>query len=310
MRKRVESVALTPAISICVCTYRRPAGLRLVLRSLTELVPETPSFEIIVIDNDSDRSGEVSLSPYRSPSVPLGYFVEPVKNISRARNRALAEARGELIAFIDDDEFAEPDWLARLYQTLVEHSADAVFGPVLHRFDKPPPQWLVDLKFFDYPVTKTGSEMPLHLLRSGNVLFRKKSLRNLGYLFDESLGLAGGEDTDFFTRLSFAGSKLVAAQEAVVYETVPVERARIGWIMRRHYRWGIGKIKASIRQHEPLHRRLGYFIAAILKLCPRGVATVIWYPFARGRSAKNFLKAAYELGICAGFLGFRYYEYK
>lgn len=301
---------MSPEISICVCAYRRPAGLSELLCSLTELVPDTPPFEIIVVDNDGGRSGESALSPYRSGEIPLTYVVEPVKNISRARNRAVAEARAELIAFIDDDEIAEPGWLAKLHKTLVEHAADAVFGPVRHRFAKPPPQWLTELKFFDYPVPNTGSKMPRHLLRSGNVLFTKTSLRNLTHPFDESLGLSGGEDTDLFTRMGAAGGKLIAAQEAVVYETVPTERMGMGWLTRRHYRWGIGKIKASIRAREPAWRRLGYFLSAILRGTRRLVAAMIWYPFARGRSAKNFLKAAYWFGVCAGYLGFRYYEYQ
>jgi len=293
-----------------VCTYRRPAGLRELLRSLAELVPDTPPFEIIVVDNDASRSGESALSPYRSGKIPLTYAVEPVKSIARARNRAVAEARAELIAFIDDDETAEPGWLAELHKALAEHAADAAFGPVLHRFAKPPPQWLTELKFFDYPVPNTGSEVPRHLLRSGNVLFRKCFLRNLSHPFDERLGLTGGEDTDFFARMSAAGGKLIAAQEAVVYETVPIERMGMGWLIRRHYRYGIGKISASIREHEPAWRRLGYFLAAIFNMCVRLVVSLIWYPFARGRSARNFLKATYWFGVCAGFLGIRYYEYK
>ena len=297
-------------ISICVCTYRRPTGLQKVLRSLTELAPGTPSFEIIVVDNDSARSGENTLLPYQSTDIPISYFVEPVKNISRARNRAVTEAQAELIAFIDDDETAEPDWLATLHQVLHDHAADAVFGPVLHRFAKPPPQWLVDLNFFDYPVPDTGREVPVHLLRSGNVMFRRASAEKLTHLFDEDLGLAGGEDTDFFTRMSTAGCRMIAAQEAVVYETVPVERMGTGWLLRRNYRWGIGKILESVRDGEPACKRLGYFLSAVPNLGVRLVATIVWYPFARGRSAKNYLKAAYLSGVCAGVLGLRYYEYK
>jgi len=110
--------------------------------------------------------------------------------------------------------------------------------------------------------------------------------------------------------MSAAGGKLIAAQEAIVYETVPAERMGIGWISRRHYRLGIGKIMASIRDREPAWWRLGYFLLAILKLCKRLVASMLWYPFARGRSVRNFLKTAYWFGVCAGVLGFRYYEYK
>lgn len=301
---------MSPVVSICVCTYRRPAGLRQTLHSLTELVPETPPFEIIVVDNDGGRSGEDILSTLQLTRISASYFVEPVQNISRVRNRAISEARAELVAFIDDDEIAEPGWLAMLHKALVDYSADAVFGPVYHRFAEPPPQWLRELNFFDYPVPSTGSEMPFHLLRSGNVLLRKPSLNKLTYLFDEGLGRSGGEDTDLFTRMSIAGGKMIATQEAVVYEFVPIDRMRVRWISRRHYRWGIGKIMASLRQHEPIQKRLGYFLSAMFNLGVRLAGSIIWYPFARGRCAKNYMKAAYWFGICAGFLGFRYNEYK
>jgi len=301
---------MSPDISICVCTYRRPTGLQQLLSSITELVSETPSFEIIVIDNDGDRSGEDILTPYRATGIPISYFVEPVKNISRARNRAVAVARAELIAFIDDDEVAEPAWLTTLHKTLIEHAADAVFGPVLHRFAVPPPQWLANLDFWNYPVPDTGSEVPRHQFRTGNVLFRKTFAEKLTYLFDENLGLSGGEDTDFFSRMSTAGGKLIASQEAVVYETVPTERMGMDWLTRRYYRYGIGKIKTSLRNGESTLRRLGYFLSAAINLGVRLIASIFWYPFNRGLSARNYLKAAYQFGICAGFLGLRYFEYK
>jgi hypothetical protein len=133
---------------------------------------------------------------------------------------------------------------------------------------------------------------------------------DLAHVFDENLGLTGGEDTDLFTRLGDAGAKLVSAQEAVVYETVPVERMGIRWIAQLHYRWGIGKITTSIRQREPALNRLSYFAAAIPNLGWRLTLSLIWYPFARSRSVRSFLKAMYWLGVCAGFLGLRYYPYK
>lgn len=301
---------MEPEISICLCTYRRPAELRDTLRSLVELVQGTPSFEIVVVDNDGDKSGEPSVRPYRDQRIALSYLVEPVKNIARARNRAVAGARADLIALIDDDETADPSWLAELHRVMKDSGADAVFGPIFHRFVEPPPRWLLDLKFFDYPVTSTGNEVPRHLLRSGNVLFRKDRFQALTHGFDEQLGLSGGEDTDLFCRMRNAGARLVSAQGAVVYESVPKARMGLPWLAQRQYRFGIGKIAGSIREGEPAWRRLGYLCTGGLSVCVRLLASAIWYPFARGRSAKNLLKAIYSLGVCAGFFGIRYYEYK
>ena len=303
-------MTVSPKISVCVCTYRRPEGLCDTLRSLTELAWDVPAFEIIVVDNDAEGSGERCLEAYRDRRISLSYLVEPKKNIARARNRAVAEARAELIALIDDDETADPNWLAELYRVMRDNDADAVFGPVLHRFVDPPPRWLLDLKFFDYPVTCTGSEVPQHLLRSGNVLFRKDRFQGLTHGFDEDLGLSGGEDTDLFCRMRQAGARLISAQDAVVYESVPMARMQIRWLVRRQYRTGIGKMLASRRERELPWRRLVYFSTASVRVCVRLTTSAIWLPFSRGRSAKNFLKAVHSLGVCAGFFGVRYYEYK
>ncbi|HSG65481.1 MAG TPA: glycosyltransferase family 2 protein [Gammaproteobacteria bacterium] len=300
----------SPEISVCVCTYRRPEGLRDTLRSLGGLAKDTPAFEIVVVDNDPDGSGERGLEAHRDSEIPLSYFVEPEKNIARARNRAVAEARAELIALIDDDEIAAPNWLAELYRVMRDGDADAVFGPVVHRYVDPPPPWLLNQTFFDHPVTSTGSEMPRHLLRSGNVLFRKDRYRALTHGFDEDLGLSGGEDTDLFVRMRQAGARLVSAEDAIVYESVPKARMQIGWLVRRRYRMGIGKMLASRREREPGWCRLGHFCRESAKACVRLAASAVWLPFSRGRSAKNFLKATYSLGVCAGFFGLRYYEYR
>lgn len=279
------------------------------MESLANLIPETPLFEVVVIDNDSGRTGADSVDIFKMRGLSVRYFNEPLKNISRARNRAIAEAKSDLIAFIDDDEKAEPTWLTNLHQVLTEYEADAVFGPVLHTYAETPPRWLEELDFFNYPVTDTGSELPRHLLRTGNVLFRKHSLRKLTHGFDEKLGLSGGEDTDLFSRLREVDAKLVSAKDAIVYETVPANRMTFDWLARRHLRWGIGVIAASLRNQEPTRFRVAYLCEAVIKLFVRFTIGLLWLPFSRAKSVKNLLKSVYWFGVCAGFFGLRYYEY-
>lgn len=299
-----------PNVSVCICTYRRPEQLDETLRSLSQLVPESPTFEVVVVDNDSSGSAESCVQNSRSYGLAVRYIAEPVKNIARARNLAIREARAELVAFIDDDEVADSQWLASLHKVLTAHASDAVFGPVLHKFVAPPPRWIEALNFFDYPVTDTGTELPRHLLRTGNVLLRKGSLRKLTHAFDEDLGLSGGEDTDLFSRLRATGAKLVSAKNAIVHETVPPQRMTFRWLALRHFRWGIGRMTASRRSRESVIFRVGYLLEAIISFGIRLVSGLVWAPFSRGRSAKSFLKCAYWTGVCAGFVGFRYYEYQ
>jgi GT2 family glycosyltransferase len=273
-------------------------------------VQETPSFEVVVVDNDAAGSAELCVKNRSSNKFPIRYFIEPIKNIARGRNRAIREARADLVAFIDDDEVADSSWLATLYEVLETNVADAAFGPVKHKFAAQPPHWIEALNFFDYPVTETGTELPRHLLRTGNVLLRKNSFSRLTHAFDEDLGLSGGEDTDLFCRLRAAGGKLISAEEAVVWETVPESRMTFGWLARRHFRWGVGKMSTSRRNHEPMLSRVGYLLEAVVSLAFRLVLCVAWIPLNRSRLARSCLKAIYWSGVCIGFLGYRYYEYK
>src|ERR1700722_12982273 len=105
-------------IGVCVCTYKRPELLK---RLLTELAGQQTrglfTYSVAVVDNDRLRSAEAVVRDFAAAStVSVTYDVEPVQNICLARNRAIANASGDFIAFVDDDEFPEKQWLLQLYQ--------------------------------------------------------------------------------------------------------------------------------------------------------------------------------------------------
>src|SRR3954453_22793688 len=92
-------------ICICICTYKRPDCLR---RLLDELSAQDTdglfTYSIVVVDNDVARSGESVVRDFGAGSpVAVRYFFEPRQNISLARNKAIENACGDLLAFIDDD---------------------------------------------------------------------------------------------------------------------------------------------------------------------------------------------------------------
>ena len=116
------------AVSVCICTYRRPHLLAELLDSLAEQNFREP-FEIIVVDNDAANSAVTTVdnAKMRHPELNIRYSVELQKGISFARNTAVSLARGDFLAWIDDDETAAESWLMSLWATRLINDVDAIW---------------------------------------------------------------------------------------------------------------------------------------------------------------------------------------
>jgi glycosyltransferase involved in cell wall biosynthesis len=223
-------------ISVCICTYKRP---KLLANLLTELQNQSTNglftYSILVVDNDDNESAKSLIEDCRIKSrVPIDYYKEPNQNIALARNKAVQNARGDFIAFIDDDEFPEPTWLLSLFNAYKRYSADGVLGPVIPFYEGTPPEWLVKSGLCARRSFQTGTVLNNSMyMRTGNVLFNRHILEGLGIPFDKRFGRTGGEDTDFFKRMLCNGRSFVWCNEAHVYETVPIERQKISYFLKR-----------------------------------------------------------------------------
>jgi succinoglycan biosynthesis protein ExoM len=191
------------------------------------------TYSIVVVDNDSRQSAKVVIDAIklRSP-IRIQYYVEPQQNIALARNKAVSNSTGELIALIDDDEFPTNTWLLDHYDFLCRTDADGSLGPVLPSFDCPPPRWIIRGKFFNRPTYRTGKLLRWVETRTGNVLLRRDCFSQPKYLFDPKLG-SGGEDKDFFKRAIEAGRVFYWCAEASVFEHVSEARCRRSFMLRR-----------------------------------------------------------------------------
>lgn len=222
-----------PRICVCVCTFKRPHLLGRLLEELgRQNTRDFFSYSVVVADNDSSRSAETITAGFaRRSALPVIYCVEPQQNIALVRNRALANASGDYIAFIDDDEYPSPDWLYLLLSTCSSACADGVLGPVLPHFELTPPQWALKGRFYERPSHATGYRIRMADARTGNVLF-KKSLLDGAEPFNGEFG-TGGEDADFFRNMMARGHCFVWCNEAPVYESVPPGRCTRGYLLRR-----------------------------------------------------------------------------
>lgn len=220
-------------ISVCICTYQRPRLLKRLLRELS--VQETGgqfTYSIVVVDNDHSRSAEAVVTEFAAgSSLSVSYCVEPQQNISRARNKAIANATGDFIAFIDDDEFPDRRWLLTLFEACRTHEVDGVLGPVKRHFDEKPPEWVARSRLYERHVYPTGTVLDREEGRTGNVLLKKEVFAPGEEPFRPEF--RGGGDKEFFRRMIDKGHRFIWCAEAVAYEVVPPSRWKRTFMLKR-----------------------------------------------------------------------------
>jgi succinoglycan biosynthesis protein ExoM len=224
-------------VTVGICTYRRPAVVE-TLRSLAaQKLPPGVAMRVVVADNDAEPEAADRVSKAGADlALDVTYVHAPSRNISLARNACLDAASGAWIAFLDDDETASPTWLAALLAETGRSGCDAILGPVQALYTDVAPAWMRAADFHSTrPVVAAGEIKKGY---AGNVIIRRKSIADLGLRFDLALGRSGGEDDDFFYRLTDGGGSIGYAADAVAYEPVPPDRATLRWLLRRSFRTG------------------------------------------------------------------------
>jgi glycosyltransferase involved in cell wall biosynthesis len=223
-------------ISVCICTYKRPSLLEKLLSRLENLnTGDRFTYSVVVVDNDVSESAKSVVDAFSaSATVDVLYDIEPERNIALVRNRAVENARGTHVAFIDDDEYPDADWLCRLYRALKEYKVDGVLGPVIPYYDAEPPNWLIKGRLCERETFETGTVIKSHIYtRTGNVLLDGSLFLENRRPFDPGFGKMGGEDTDFFRRMMDRGKIFVWCHEAPVWEWVPRERTSKVYFLKR-----------------------------------------------------------------------------
>jgi len=223
----------TKHISVCICTYKRPRFLK---RLLEELGGQDTSglftYSIVVADNDHLQSAKAVVLNFAAAStIPITYCVEPRQNIALTRNKAIENANGDFVAFIDDDEFPTKGWLLTLFKACNKYNVDGVLGPVRRHFDEEPPKWVVKGKFYERPTYTTGFVIDWKKGRTNNVLLKKRIFAAGAQPFRPEFRT--GEDQDFFRRMIEKGHVFIWCNEAVAYEAVPPIRWKRMFMLRR-----------------------------------------------------------------------------
>jgi glycosyltransferase involved in cell wall biosynthesis len=279
-----------PSLTVAICTRDRTDSLRQCLRSLVRLREQTGGdqwdFSVLVVDNaPSDEQTRQLVGQFSN----VRYTCEVRPGLNFARNRALHEAEGDLIAYLDDDVTVDRGWLRGLQEAWSENPDAAAFtGQVLPRELETEAQILFEQRGgfrhgFDkvrYTASVPDEEPYLYPCRTGifgvgcNMAFRRKVLLELGG-FDEALDtgqpLPGGGDHDIFYQVIRAGHPLVYEPTYLVYHQ---HRRTMQQLRRQYGSWGQSVMAFAGKAYAddpPLRRRwrklmVAWFVAHIQEL--------------------------------------------
>lgn len=257
-------------LTVAICTFRRAVGLQKLLNGLWRQENiQLDAVQIIVVDNDPCASGrDVVLAA--EPPFPwtINYFIESAAGVSHARNRCLLELKTEFIVFIDDDEVPAPNWLAELIRTQLITNADIVCGPVIPRYESPPPAWVIESQIFGRKRYTSNTQIGWEDSRTGNVLLRRDVVNLAGGKFDARFAMSGAEDTLFFSRAARSGASIYWSNEACVFEDIPCSRMKVKWLLKRSFKGGQNwvRIRAESDSFIWLPMAARGFAVAILSL--------------------------------------------
>jgi succinoglycan biosynthesis protein ExoM len=268
--------ALDEAVTVCVASIGRPSLVQL-FRSLEEMRHPVP-VRIIVADDSADGAARRIIDESGPWQLPVDVHHVGARNIATARNACIDRAQSRFVAFVDDDEWVDRDWLTRMYDTATRHDADAVFGSVDAIYSPTTPSWLKRVGLFRKRPGDTGTRVSTGA--TCNALVRLATIRELHLHFDEAFGRTGGEDTDFFFRLSTAGGVLVACSDAIVYEEVPAERLEIAHLRQRYTRGGHTYARIMLARQGPA-QRLAFYATTIGKMLATGSIALMTWPIRR-----------------------------
>jgi glycosyltransferase involved in cell wall biosynthesis len=205
---------MTPQVSVVVPTYRRAALLARCLGALGAQTLPRERYEVIVVHDGPGAAAERLVSDWAERAGVTAQFfaLDERRGPAAARNRGSCEARGEIVAFTDDDTVPSPDWLARVVEGF-EPGVEAAWGRLVMPLGDAPSDYELD-----------AAALAKAPFVTANCFVRRSVLERLGG-FDERFERAWREDSDLYFRLLASGARIVHLPNAVVEH--PIRPA--GW---------------------------------------------------------------------------------
>lgn len=239
-------------VAVIIPTLRRPESLERAVRSVfAQTLVADRLREIVVVDNDPAGSARAVVAALTDEAPwPLVYRHAPRPGVATARNAGLAATAAPLIAFLDDDEAAAPNWLRALLDAQAALEVDVVFGPIRGRVPADA-GWAAPYleRFFGRAGPERTGPLDQPFGCGNSLMVRATALRGAAP-FDVGADSLGGEDDALFADLSARGGRFGWAAEAWVDEFAPPHRARLRYALARAFAYGQGPSQTAARRRD------------------------------------------------------------
>jgi glycosyltransferase involved in cell wall biosynthesis len=287
-------------VSIVIPTLNRPKCLRRAVESAqNQIALEGVEIEIVVVDNSPHGNARAVIASLPSSGPAVRLLNEPRPGVANARNMGVASARGRWVAFLDDDEEAEPSWIARLAATARRTGADAVFGPIEAKSDSGQAIGFFSPYFsrrIDRPDGADITDLSAYL-GTNNSMFDRLRCFEEAEPFDPSLNEIGGEDSLLLKRLAMSGRRFAFAAGARVVEWAPTRR--LNWAYIRKRKFLSGQIRVFVHhmvRPAQWDRILLWMAIGLAQFCFGCASALLFWPFDRDRAARAAATACGGLG--------------
>lgn len=245
-------------LSLVIPTYNRAEQIITTLESVVRQRYDASQWECIIVDNNSkdDTRQRVESLMAEHKGLNLRYAFEPKQGLSHARNCGIALCRGEIIAFVDDDETIVDDFVRRYVKLFDSYpQAMAAGGRIIAQYQSGRPRWMSHyvelpianpLDYGDFVRTFPRGKHP----GGGNMAVRREVFERIG-LFDTELGrtgnkLIGGEECDLFKRMSDNNMAVYYEPNAAIYHRIPQEKLTEEYTTRLYHSTGVSQRMRAI----------------------------------------------------------------
>ena len=260
-------------MSLVIATYNRAEQLMVTLGSVAMQNAEAESWECIVVDNNSSDNTRERVEAFKSEhnSLNIRYIFEQNQGLSYARNAGIMASRGDIVAFIDDDERIVADFVSAYIDLFDQHpDAMAAGGEIIAEYPTGRPRWMS--RYTERPIANPmsfGDRVKLfpssRIPGGGNMAMRRRVFDSIG-MFNTSLGrtgkrLLGGEESDLFERIVKHEYRVYYAPRAVMYHIIPKEKLSRDYFVRLATNTGISQRTRA----ELNHTMLKLYVAEVAK---------------------------------------------
>jgi len=289
-------------VTVAIPTYNRADFLRKTLAGIVAQQFPRGQFEVLVIDNNSTDHTRAVVAEFAGATPAPRHVLETQQGLDYARNRAITEARGEIILFGDDDILVQPDWVAQMVTPLLADAVagriGAVGGEVIPVFPDGLPDWVRE---WHAPLAFRPDLGPLgarHSPMGANLAFPKRVFAQLGQ-FHTALDRAAGNyfsggDSEMIRRVHAAGLEVWFSPAGAVRHQMPAGRTTFRYARRHAFDSARSRVIDRAGLPGATVYLIGRFVANFAKVLGYGLLALLYALTFRGGEAKKSLVRAWR----------------